>query len=100
MLRPLGCNGIGLLLHLSQVGPGRLTDGEGGRGLGARRDVHLLRSGQLHGLVLRRLEDTWTSAREEGAPGPAVATGELDRAEKEQTRRSRGVTTRTDQSEV
>lgn len=72
MFGPFGHDGIGLLLHLSQVDPGRLTDGKRGRGLGAGRDVHLLWGGQFHGLVLRRLEDAGSSAGEEGAPGPAV----------------------------
>lgn len=82
MLGPFGHDGICLLLHLTQVGPGRLTDGKRGRGLGACCDVHLLWGGQLHGLVLRWLEDTWSSAGEEGAPGPAFRPWELDWAER------------------
>lgn len=88
MLRPLGHDRIRLLLHLSQVDTGRLTDGERGRGLGARCDVHLLWGGQLHGLVLRWLKDAWSSAGEEGAPGPAFPPWELYWAEK---KRKRGV---------
>lgn len=72
MLGPFGHDGIGLLLHLSQVHPDRLTDGEGGRGLGAGGHVHLLGGGEFHSLVLRRLEDAGSSTREEGGPGPAV----------------------------
>lgn len=79
MLGPLGCHRIRLLLYLSQVGTGRLTNGERRRGLGAGGDVHLFRGGQLHGLVLRRLEDPRAEAGGEGAPGPAVPTGELHR---------------------
>lgn len=72
MLGPLGQAREGLLLRLSRVGPGGLADGERRRGLAARRDVHLLGVGQLHGLVLRGLEDTWSRAGDMGAPGPAV----------------------------
>lgn len=79
MLGPLGRHRIRLLLYLSQVGAGRLTNGERRRGLGAGGDVHLFRGGQLHGLVLRRLEDARAEAGGEGAPGPAVPAGELDR---------------------
>ena len=73
MLGPFGHDRVSLLLHLSQVGPGRLTDGERRRGLGAVCDVHLLWSGHFHCLVLRRLEDTRSSAGEEGATGPPGA---------------------------
>lgn len=72
MFGPFSHYGIRLLLHLSQVDPGRLADGKRGRGLGAGRYVHLLWGGQLHGLVLRRLEETRSSTGEEGASGPAV----------------------------
>lgn len=78
MFGPLGHHGVGLLLHLGQVGAGRLADGQRRRGLGAAGDVHLLRRGQLHGLVLRRLEEAWGHAGHQGAPGPAVSAGELD----------------------
>lgn len=75
------------MLHLAQVDPRGLTDGERGRGLGAGRDVHLLRSGQLHGLDLRRLEDTWSSSGEEWTPRPAVAGRELDWAKKKKRKK-------------
>lgn len=79
MVRPLGGDGIGGLLHLGQTDSGRLADGEGGRGLGnGAADVHLLGSGQLHGLLLGGPEDT----SNQGAPRPAVPSGELDRAAK------------------
>lgn len=81
MLGPFGHDRIGLLLHLSKVDPSRLTDGERGRGLGAGCDVHLLWGGQFHGLVLRRLEDTGSTAGNEGAPMPTVPPWKLDRAE-------------------
>lgn len=81
MLGPFGHDRIGLLLHLSKVDPSRLTDGERGRGLGAGCDVHLLWGGQFHGLVLRRLEYTGSTAGNEGAPMPTVPPWKLDRAE-------------------
>lgn len=88
MVRPLGCNRIGWLLYLSQADPSRLTDREGGRGLGAAGDVHLLRRGQLHGLLLRGLEDAGPSAGNQGAPSPAVPRSELDWAAKQERKQT------------
>lgn len=78
MLRPFGHDREGLLLHLGEVDPRRLSDGEGGRGLRATSDVHLLCGGQIHGLLQRRGEDAPSHAGDEGTARPARAEREVE----------------------
>lgn len=79
VLRPLGDHGVGLLLERPWVGASWLPDRQGGRGLRTGRHVHLLHCGHLHGQLCGGLEGWGHGQR--WAPGPAVCTSELHRAE-------------------
>ena len=77
MLGPLGGLRVGRLLGRGHAAARGLADGQRRGRLAARRHVHLLGGGQLHGLLLG--SGPHHGAGDQAAPGPALSPGELHR---------------------